>query len=305
MASTNQSPFYQKAEAMFLSAKTDEERIRWLDEMIRECPKHKSAEAMLANLKTRRKKLLEKMERIRKGSRGKSGKKGIKKEELQVVIVGKTKTGKSSLMKALTNVQPIVSDIPFTTKEPVVGMINYNGVLIQLIEVPAIESEYYDKGLAHTADLVLILVDEISQIDEMKKRLENVNAKTLIVFNKIDSLSNNDKRKVEATLRSRKIDFVMISAETSENLDILKEKIFQNFGKIRVFTKEPSRGKSEKPVILDQNSTVKNVAEKILKGFSKNIVETKIWGPSSKFPGQKVGLNHMLKDLDVVEFKTR
>src|SRR3990170_3352872 len=150
MASTNQSPQYQKAQANFLAAQTNDEKLRWLDEMIRECPKHKSAEAMLANLKTRRKKLLEKMERIRKGSRGKSGKKGIKKEELQVVIVGKTKTGKSSLMKALTNVQPIVSDIPFTTKEPVVGMINYNGVLIQLIEVPAIESEYYDKGLAHT-----------------------------------------------------------------------------------------------------------------------------------------------------------
>ena len=56
---------------------------------------------------------------------------------------------------------------------------------------------------------------------------------------------------------------------------------------------------------MKKDSTVYDVAEKILKGFSKTVAETKIWGPSSKFAGQKVGLKHKLKDLDVVEFKTR
>jgi len=116
---------------------------------------------------------------------------------------------------------------------------------------------------------------------------------------------NNEKRKIEATLKSKKIVFAMVSAKTGENLGEFKEKMFESFGKLRVFTKEPGKPKSEKPVIMETNSTVKDVAEKIFKGFSKNIVETKIWGPSSKFPGQKVGLNHQLKDLDVVEFKTR
>jgi len=39
--------------------------------------------------------------------------------------------------------------------------------------------------------------------------------------------------------------------------------------------------------------------------FSNQIKETKIWGPSSKFSGQIIGLKHKLKDLDVVEFKTK
>ena len=69
MASTNQSPFYQKAESMFLKAQTDEERLRWLEEMIKECPKHKSAEKMLANLKTRYIKLKKNMERKKKVSK--------------------------------------------------------------------------------------------------------------------------------------------------------------------------------------------------------------------------------------------
>ena len=93
--------------------------------------------------------------------------------------------------------------------------------------------------------------------------------------------------------------------ETEENIELLKKKIFDGFNKIRIFTKEPGKNKSEKPIIMEPFSNVKDVAEKIFKGFSKNVVETKIWGPSSKFPEQKVGLNHVLKDMDVVEFKTR
>src|SRR3989338_211698 len=117
MASTNQSPFYKKAEVMFLQAKTNEEKLRCLEEMIKECPKHKSSEKMLANLKTRYIKLKEKIETLRKSSKG-SKKSGIKKEDLQAVIIGLTNSGKSSLLSALTNTNPEIAPYDFTTKIP-------------------------------------------------------------------------------------------------------------------------------------------------------------------------------------------
>ena len=304
MASTNQSPFYIRAEKKFLSAQSNEEKLKWLEEMIRECPKHKSAEKMLANLKTRYIKLKEKIESAKKTKRG-SKKVGIRKEDVQAVIVGKANTGKSSLLSILTNARPKISESVFTTTQPQVGMMNFSGVNIQIIEVPAIGSEYYDRGIPHTADLILILVDSVEQIEDVKKRLGNPGVNTLVVFNKIDLLDSNEKRKLEARLKTSKLNFVMISAKTGENVSELREKILIGFGKLRVFTKEPGKEKSPRPIILEQNSIVVDVAEKIAHGFSKKVIETKIWGPSSKFPGQKVGLNHMLKDLDVVEFKTR
>ena len=98
----------------------------------------------------------------------------------------------------------------------------------------------------------------------------------------------------------------MISTKTQDGISELNEKIFQSFDKIRVYTKKPEKTDHEpNPVIMQPNSTVEQIAEKILNGFSKNIRETRIWRPSSKFSGQKVGLNHKLKDKDVVEFKTR
>lgn len=300
MASTNQSPQYQKTEANFLAAKTNKDKIYWLEEMIKECPKHKSSEKMLANLKTRRKKLLEKMEGAKKMSRS-SGRAGIKKEDMQAIILGKTNSGKSSLLSLLTNAQTVISPIVFSTKQPVIGIMDYNGVLIQLIEVPAIESEYYDKGLVNTADTILILINEIGDLNDIEKSLQNVRGNKIVLFNIKDNI---DKRKLEATLKSKRINSIIINTKTKENIEQLKEIIFSSFGKIRIFTKEPGKEKSKKPMIFNPNSIVGDVAKKVLKNLSA-IKQTKIWGPSSKFPGQIVGLQHKLKDLCVVEFKTR
>ncbi len=301
MASTNQSPFYQKAEARFLAAQTSREKLKYLDEMIRECPKHKSAEKMLAQLKTRRKKLLEKIEKGTK--KGNKSKQGIKKEDMQAVIVGFTNTGKSSLLSTLTNAEPEIASYEFTTKTPVIGMTPFSGTKIQLIEIPAFESEYYDKGTVNTADVILILVEDLAQIEQIKKDLDNAPGKRIILFNK---KGNEDIRKLEATLKSKKYNFVILNAKEpgEETLNRLKEKLFHSFGKIRIYTKEPGEEKSEKPIVLEPDSTVKDVAEKILHGFSKKVKTIFVTGPSSKFPKQKVGLQHKLKDLDIIEFKT-
>jgi hypothetical protein len=308
MSSTNQSPFYQQAEARFLEAKTDGEKIKFLEEMIRECPKHKSSENMLANLKTRLKKLKEKSEKTK--FQKKAGKKaGIKKEDMQAVITGFTNSGKSSLLNILTNASPEISkneNVKFTTKSPIIAMMNYSGVQIQIIENPAFESEYYDKGLTNSADTLLILITDLNQIQEIEKELQFSNTKKIIVFNKSDKLNHQEKRKISANLQSKKYNFVLISTKTLEGIEELKNKVFQSFNKIRIYTKEPGKPvKKDKPVILKSNSTVRDVAEKILHGFSENVKEAKITGPSSKFPNQRVSLNHLVKDLDVVEFKVK
>ena len=301
MASTNQSPQYQKAQGLFLQAKTNDEKLHWLDEMIKECPKHKSAESMLANLKTRRKKLLEKIESARKTSRG-SKRIGIKKEDMQAVIIGFTNSGKSSLLSKLTNATPNISKYLFTTKTPVIGMMKYLGLNIQIIEIPPIDSESYDRGVVNTADSLIILINNINQISKIEKEIGNSPGKRIFVFNIFEK--NTDLRKLEATLRSKKLNYVIINSENGLGISELKKKIFESFEKIRIYTKEPGKEKSEKPFIFTNGSKVADVAKKIFKDISK-VKETKLWGPSSKFPGQIVGLNHELKDLDVLEFRTR
>ena len=260
MASTNQSPEYQKAEKKFLQAQNDDERLVWLEEMIRECPKHKSAEKMLANLKTRYVKLKKKIEI---GKKSRKGTKGIKKSDMQCVLVGFTNSGKSSIMKKLTRANPKVSPNEFTTKEPVIGILDYQGVQIQLVEIPSLKSENFDIGLANGADLVIGIVNDISEINEIKEAIPKIRGKIIIVMNKSDLLSENDKRKVTATLNSKKYNFVLTSIITNEGIEELKEKILESFEIARIYLKEPHKKHSEKPLVMASNSTIEEVAKKI------------------------------------------
>ena len=97
---------------------------------------------------------------------------------------------------------------------------------------------------------------------------------------------------------------MLISTRTKEGIEKLKEKISQSFDIIRIYTRKPGKEADSVPVIVKPDSTLEQVAEKILHGYSKRIKFAKIWGPSSKFNGQKIGLKHVVKDNDVIEFYT-
>lgn len=301
----NAHPDYIAAEAEYLQAESLEEKIEKLKKMIQLAPKHKSSENLLANLTTRLKKFQEQQEKQKRA--GKSSKAGIRKDEMQAVIVGKTNSGKSSLLNLLTNASPKISQHKFTTNEPVIGMMDYNSVQIQLIEIPATDSEVYDKGIVYTADTIILISDNLEEINDLLESIRT-QGKIILVINKSDQFSENKKRKLNATLKSKykKYEFTIISTKTKENVQDLKDKLFQSFGKLRVYTKEPGKEPDKnRPMIMQPGDSVKDCAEKILKGFSKRIKQTRIWGPSSKFPGQIVGMKHKVKDLDIVEFKTK
>lgn len=300
--STNASPEYFVAEKRYLEAKTPEEKIQYLEEMIKTAPKHKGSENMVANLKQRLNKLMEKAEKTK--SSGKSTQKTIKKEGFQVALIGLPNSGKSSLLAKLTNARPLITPHPFSTRQAEVGTLEYNGVKAQIVDIPSIGSEYFDKGIVNTADLVLEVIESIPDLEKLAPSLLRATGKKLIVITKSDLLSSEKLRKLEETVKSKKLNAVIISCITDHNIEQLKDKIFKSMEAIRVFTKEPGKQPTKDPVVLKANSTVYDIAEKILKGFSKKVKETRVTGPSSKFPNQKVGLSHVLKDLDIVEFHT-
>ncbi|MBI2632544.1 50S ribosome-binding GTPase [Candidatus Pacearchaeota archaeon] len=296
----NASYEYINAEKVYLNSKTLAEKINALREMIKTAPKHKSSENLLAELKTRLKKYLEKQEKSKKV--GKSSVKGIRKEGFQVILLGPTNSGKSSLLSRLTNAHPIVSQYPFTTKIPDIGIMDYQGVKAQIVDLPSIGNELLDLGIVNTADLILIVLEKIDDYERVNQYTSKSYGKKIIVINKADKLSEQELRRLEEKIKSKRLNALIISSITDYNTNKLKEVIFQSMNIIRVYTKEPHKSPSNIPVILSQYSTVKEAAESIRKGFSLQVKETHITGPSSKFPNQKVGLSHILKDKDIIEF---
>lgn len=298
----NASYEYFNAEKGYLNAKNPDEKIYWLEEMIRKSPSHKGSENLRAQLRLRLKKLKESLEKSKKKS---GGSKGIRKEGFQCVLIGLPNSGKSSLLKALTNAQPKITPYSFSTAKPEVGTLDYEGVKAQIVDMPSLGSEYFDIGIVNTADCLLIVVERFEDCEKVEKNLFRSHGKRIIVLNKADIFNGNELRKMEERMKSKRINGIIISAESGMNIDKLKRRIFEEMNVVRIFTKEPGKPKSRDPVVLVRGSSVKDVAESILKGFSARVKETKLTGPSSKFPNQKVGLNHKLKDLDIVEFLTK
>ena len=293
---------YFNAEKKYLEAQTLEEKIERLKELIKTAPKHKSSENLLSELKTRLKKFTEKAEK--NASVGK-GKKGIRKEGFQVILVGYSNSGKSQLLSCLTNATPKISPQPYTTIEPNIGTMRYEGISAQIVDLPALNSKDFDTSLLHTADLILLVVSKLEDYFSLDKSLERATNKRILVITHIDLLSSEELRKLEAQLKSKRLNYTLVSGKTSHGVKDLKEKIFNSMDVIRIYTKEPGKPVSTIPIVRQIGDTVKDVAESIYKGFSKQITETRLTGPSGKFANQRVGIDHVLKDKDVLEFKTR
>jgi uncharacterized protein len=293
---------YFNAEKEYLNAQTLSDKIYWLEEMIKRAPKHKSSEHFVAELKQRLKKFQEKSE---KASKKKGGNKGIRKEGFQFVLVGKTNSGKSLLLSKITNAAPKIGEYGYTTTEPELGTFEFEGLRAQVVDLPSIGSENFDVGLANNADCLIEVIWTLNELEEVEKKLIGARGKRLVVVNKTDLIGENEKRKIEATMKSKKINGVAVSAWTGEGIESLKEKMFREIDMIRIYLKEPGREAKAEPLVLKKGATLKDVAEGIRKGFAETIREARVTGPSSKFPNQKIGLDHIVKDRDVVEFHTR
>lgn len=299
----NASHEYFAAEKIYLASKTLDEKIKALEELIKVAPKHKSSENLLAELKTRLRKFLEKKDKAKKV--GKTTKKRIKKEFFQCVLLGLPNSGKSSILAKLTNANPKITPYSFATSYPEIGTMDYKGVKTQIIDLPSIGSEALDQGIINTADCLLIVVESLNDLEKISPYLKKTQGKRIILINKSDLLDKEQQRKLEETIKSKKLPALLVSTTTLQGIEMLKEKIFQLMLIIRIYTKEPGKSPTKEPIVLKENSTVKDVAESIKKGLSLLIKDARITGPSSKFPNQKVGLSHVCKDKDVIEFHTR
>ena len=80
----------------------------------------------------------------------------------RVGIVGGNGDGKSSLLAALTHAHPEIADYPFTTRSPIPGMMEHQGVQVQLVDTPAVapgHAESWLPALVGGADGVLLVID--------------------------------------------------------------------------------------------------------------------------------------------------
>ena len=128
-----------------------------------------------------------------------------------------------------------------------------------------------------------------------------------VAVNKVDLVEESTYREIEEDLTDRFTEPpVMISAQTGYHMEELKDAIFDHLGFMRVYMK-PQGGPADlqEPLIIFRNSTVEDVCRKLHKDFVERFRYARVWGKSAKHQGQRVGLNHMLGDGDLLSIIIR
>lgn len=154
----------------------------------------------------------------------------------------------------------------------------------------------------NNADVVVRTDVDIDQfIDAIEANRKYVPA--VIVVSKTDLLDEDQNTVLQKTLHPD----LMISAQTGQNMEELKELIFRQLKFIRIYLKEVGKKPDlDVPMIVKENTTVEEICNKIHRDFVKKFRFCRIWGKSAKFPGQQFNLlNKQLQDGDIVEIHVK
>ena len=320
----NLTPAYFEAEKRYRSAETLEEKVEALQEMLRVMPKHKGTDGLRAELRTKIAKLSKEAAKAQATAR-RGGIYHIPKEGAgQVTLVGLPNVGKSQLVSAVTEASLEVADYPFTTKIPQLGMMKFENVQIQLVDMPPItdqEARPWFAAVLRSTDVLLLMVDlEIDPVTEVQEIMaelakyriglagmadvseEMVFRKSgIIVGNKSEldtSISNAARLKARY---EKEVAVLSISAKRRIGLDEFRRVAFEQLGVVRVYTKSPgAMADLSDPMVLKEGSTIEEAAEAVHKDFRQRLKYALIWG-SGKFDGQRVKRDHVVQDGDVIE----
>jgi len=324
----NLPPQYLEAERRYRQAKHHPEKIRVLEEMLALIPKHKGTEKLRVDLNRRLSKLKTELERRPATKRG-SGifvdREGIG----QVVLVGAPNAGKSALVRSLTNARPEVAPYPFSTRKPLPGMLEFENVKIQLVDLPALSPEMVEGwvlGIIRNADLILWMVDLgsddlLEQVDATEKILMQakiipggatdrreitepgqVYIRTLMIGNKVDLPEAADRFLILQEHVGRRFSLLSGSAIAGTGLQEIRHRLYDALEVLRVYTKAPGKAAEiAHPVVLPRGSTLLQAADAVHKDFAAKLKYARVWG-SGKFEGQRVHREYLVQDGDIIEF---
>jgi len=319
----NLPPQYFEAEKRFRAAKSPEEKVMALEEMLAIMPKHKGTDHLKADL---RRKIARLTQEAEKKSGAKRASMLIEKEgAAQVVVVGMPNAGKSQLVASITNAAPTAAEYPFTTQRATPGMMDFENIKIQLVDTPPLSeqpAEWWLRNIIIRADGIVIVVDLgsqplaqmetiLTQLAEMRVGIGDIKAgeedglilhpkKALIIGNKVD-LGNSEGYLALRNKYAAQAPVSAASAKQGNGLEPLRYEIFKMLDIIRVYTKAPGKkAELDDPIIMARGSTLQDAAEDVHKDFRARLKYARIWG-SGKHDGVMAKRDHVLEDGDIIE----
>jgi ribosome-interacting GTPase 1 len=296
---TNVTPEYKKAEAAFREARTTDEKIERLEDMISLLPKHKGTDHLFADLKRRLARLREQAEAGGQKTGGGYGLGFTREGAAQVVLVGPPNSGKSSIVSALTGAQHEVGDWPFTTTRIAPGMAPFRDIQIQLVDTPPVTDSYMPDhllGLLRAADAMLLVADVgsdtlIEDLEAVLKALSDRHVGLVrerdpedrdhvlcrVLANKSDAPGAPARLELLRELTGD-LEVTPLSCADGGNVADLPEMVYRWLGIRRVYTKIPGQKPDlDHPYTVFRGGTVEDICQRVHRDFYESLKFARLW----------------------------
>jgi ribosome-interacting GTPase 1 len=321
----NLTPQYLEAEQRYKRAVHPDEKLAALQEMMSLIPKHKGTEKLQAEIKRKIAQMRKETQKKGKAARRHDPSNIPREGAGRIVMVGPPNSGKSALLGALTNAQPEIAPWEFTTRLPEQGMIPWEDIQFQLIDIPAVSRqhmEYWLMNLVRSADLLFLVVDhskpgtleDIEEVDTILREHKIYMQRTdedlprggvvipaFLIVTKMDLPDGEENADVVEEFFGERFEILRISAQNGLNLESLKSRVFEKLSIVRVYSKMPGKPpESERPYVLDKGQTVEDLCRKVHNDFVDTLKFARIWGHGT-YDGQRVTREYVLEDGDIIE----
>jgi len=324
----NLTPQYLQAEEEYKKADTPEVKLACLRKMYSLLPKHKASEKLQADLKTKISEARDAVEHAKKNPKKAGVSHKVPKQGAgQYVLLGPPNAGKSRLLSTLTRATPEVADYPFTTREPIVGMMDWQDVKVQLVDLPPVTGDFLEPfvtSLARSADAALLFLDladddgpfatqaVVDQLaahktvlcpqtpgGDMEPGVQHV--RTIVAATNSMSPGADDRLAIARELLTGQFAIHRLDLDGGTGVEPLREALYRFLGVIRVYSKQPGKPADKSaPFTCRAGGTVVDFAGLVHRDFADKLRTARVWG-SGAFDGQTVGRDHVLADGDVVE----
>ncbi len=229
----------------------------------------------------------------------------------QIAFVGPPNVGKSSILQALSEIQIKTGDYAFTTLRPVPALTRIGGVLVQLVEIPGLIHGASDDrgggrpllGVLRSADAIVYcmrVTDDVADLEVVRDEVAaaGIDAPSFIAATRADEATPGDIERVQRSFPDTQV--VPVSILDDESLDELRNSIWELTGLIRIYLRKDGDVSSE-PIALIPPATVADVADAVHHDLGASFSGARLWGPSARFDGQRVGREQPVQDCDTVE----